>query len=41
MPLYEVEAIIKKDPFNAVADYRVINFTATMTSEKLEILKSL
>ena len=37
-----VESIIAEDPFkiNAVADYEVIEFVPSMTSEEFEILKS-
>ncbi|MEY4923453.1 MAG: hypothetical protein RLY17_2170 [Pseudomonadota bacterium] len=37
----ELDKILAEDPFNAVADYSVIEFVPSMTIESLDALKSL
>lgn len=41
LPRDELDAILAEDSFNAVARYEVIEFTPTMTSDSLTVLKGL
>ncbi|RLM28017.1 hypothetical protein BIY26_04775 [Brenneria goodwinii] len=36
-----LESILSEDPFNAVADYDIIEFAPSMTSKELDALKTI
>ncbi|PWC12710.1 hypothetical protein B4923_09240 [Brenneria roseae subsp. americana] len=41
MDRQSLESVLAEDPFNAVADYEIIEFAPSMTTDALDVLKSI